>query len=361
MDPISHRRALHQIPETDFDLPETLSYITSVLSGLGCRVFSPAKSALCAFFDFGREDAIAFRADMDALPVQEASGVSFASRHPGKMHACGHDGHMAIALELAQRLSRAKDLPHNVLLVFQPAEETTGGAKLICDSGVFSEYKVKAIFGLHLWPDLPAGIVSTRPGGMMCRASEVNVTVTGKSAHVAKAEAAKDALEAAAMWYLLALGAQRSLETDEPTLLKFGKIQGGTVRNVIAESVTLEGCLRAFSNEVFDSLKNKLIDLALQVSRDTGCTFDLNFSKGYPPVRNDEGLFLRASELWPIVPLEEPVKIAEDFSFYQETIPGLFFFLGCGPAPALHAADFDFDESVLQRGVDLMQSIAEGF
>lgn len=361
MNPISDRRALHQIPETDFDLPLTLAYIRESLEKLPCKIFSPAKSALCAFFDFGRADAIAFRADMDALPVTEESQVPFASRHPGKMHACGHDGHMAIALELARRLGRAADLPHNVLLVFQPAEETTGGAKLICESGVFQSYNVKAIFGLHLWPDLPLGVVASRPGGMMCKASEVDVAVTGKAAHVAKADQALDAMEAAASWYLLALNAQRNCTAPEPTLLKFGKIQGGTVRNVITGSVKLEGCLRAFSNEVFLELKNQLILLGQQLSQTTGCTFDLHFSEGYPPVRNDEMLYKRVSELWPLEYLEEPVKIAEDFSFYQETIPGLFFFLGCGPAPALHAADFNFDENALSIGAELMWRIAEEF
>jgi len=129
MDLISDRRALHRIPELDRNLPETLDYLRSALEPLPCKVFSPAESALCAFFDFGRDHSLAFRADMDALPVSEATGLPFASCHPGKMHACGHDGHMAIALELARRLARREVLPHNMLLVFQPAEETTGGAQ----------------------------------------------------------------------------------------------------------------------------------------------------------------------------------------------------------------------------------------
>ena len=130
------RRALHQIPELELTLPKTMAYLAAVLEGLNCRVFSPMESALCAWFDFGRESAIAFRADCDALPIQEANDVPYASRHPGRMHACGHDGHMAILLELARRLSEKKDLPHNVLLLFQPGEESPGGGKLLCDTGV---------------------------------------------------------------------------------------------------------------------------------------------------------------------------------------------------------------------------------
>ena len=131
------RRALHRIPELDRNLPQTMEYLRSALENLNCKVFSPMDSSLCAFFDFGKKDAIAFRADADALPIQEKNKVPYASTHPGVMHACGHDGHMAILLELARRLSEKKDLPHNVLLVFQPAEETTGGAKDLCATGVF--------------------------------------------------------------------------------------------------------------------------------------------------------------------------------------------------------------------------------
>ena len=166
---IEDRRALHRIPELDKDLPQTMAYLEQALAGLNCRVFSPMASSLCAWFDFGQESAIAFRSDADALPIQEKTGAAFASCHPGKMHACGHDGHMAIALELARRLREKKELPHNVLIVFQPAEETTGGAKALCQTGVFDRYRVEAIFGLHLWPGLPEGQIASRAEEMMAR------------------------------------------------------------------------------------------------------------------------------------------------------------------------------------------------
>ncbi len=162
---IQNRRALHQIPELDRDLPLTIAYLRSELEGLSCRLFSPIEGALCAWFDFGAETAIAFRADMDALPITETSGAAYASRHPGRMHACGHDGHMAILLELARRLSAKTHLNKNILLVFQPAEEASGGAKPICDTGIFADYHVEAIFGLHLWPGLPKGKIFSRPAG----------------------------------------------------------------------------------------------------------------------------------------------------------------------------------------------------
>lgn len=129
MQVIQYRRALHRIPELDRDLPETLSYLRGILSPLSCTLSSPIPGALCAFFDFGRPDAIAFRSDADALPITERTGLPFASVHPGRMHACGHDGHMAMVLDLAVWLDQQTALPHNVLLLFQPAEETTGGAR----------------------------------------------------------------------------------------------------------------------------------------------------------------------------------------------------------------------------------------
>ena len=194
---IFDRRQLHQIPELDRQLPLTAAYLRSVLEPLGCALLSPMEGSVCAFFDFGAQKAIAFRADMDALPIDEKTGAAYASRHPGAMHACGHDGHMAILLELARRLSRRKRSNRNVLLVFQPAEEASGGAKEICDSGIFSEYNVEAIFGLHLWPGLQKGKLFSRPGEMMSRSAELDVDIFGKSAHIGRSWEGVDAMEAA--------------------------------------------------------------------------------------------------------------------------------------------------------------------
>ena len=163
-----YRRDLHRIPELDFDLPQTIAYIEGVLAPLDCELTHPCPSCVCAFFDagVGAAHATAIRADMDALPIAEATGAAFASTHPGKMHACGHDGHMAMALSAATFVDRTiREQPgaikRNVLFVFQPAEETTGGAKTVCESGVFERYGVDRIFGFHVWPDLPAGTLAS--------------------------------------------------------------------------------------------------------------------------------------------------------------------------------------------------------
>ena len=353
------RRALHRIPELDRDLPETIAYLNGVLSELNCRVFSPVEGSLCAFFDFGQESAIAFRADADALPILEKTGADYASRHEGCMHACGHDGHMAILLELARRLSKKRNLPRNVLLVFQSAEETTGGAKDICDSGVFTQYNVKAIFGLHLWPGLEAGVIASRKQELMARSSEVNVDIYGKSAHIAKAAEGVDALMAAVEFYQKAMEMERKLPDSVFRLLKFGKFQSGTVRNALSAHTHMEGSLRAFQDEIFDGLAAGLADIGRAVEKQYGCTVKLHLSDGYPAVMNPSELYDRVRSTLPFRELDSPSMTAEDFSWYQKTLPGLFFFLGLGDVPALHTDTFDFDEGILLKGADFFEKLAE--
>lgn len=355
-----YRRDLHRIPETGFDLPETRAYIRAVLERYPCSVFEPCPDALCAFFDAGREQTAAFRADMDALPVAEETGAAYVSTHPGRMHACGHDGHMAMVLALADLVSRDRArLPCNVLLVFQPAEETTGGAALVCQSGVFETYRCNRIYGFHLWPDLPAGTVASRPGPLMARSSEVTVTIAGKSSHIAKAEEGRDALLTAARFVC---GADRLFQDTllpmGPCLLKFGKLESGTVRNAISEHSVLLGSLRVYSDPVFQAAKRGLGELAARTGAETGCTVQLQFSDGYPPVRNDEGLFRAAAERLPaLVTLDRPLLIAEDFSFYQQRLPGLFLLLGTGTGIPLHASTFDFDERILLAGLETYKKL----
>lgn len=353
------RRALHRIPELDKHLPETFAYLHGVLSELGCRVFSPVAGSLCAYFDFGKENAIAFRADADALPIAEKTGADYASCHHGCMHACGHDGHMAIVLELARRLSEKNDLPHNVLLVFQSAEETTGGAKDLCESGVFAQYHVQAIFGLHLWPGLEAGVIASRKQELMARSSEVNVDIYGKSAHIAKAVEGVDALMAGTAFYQRAMEMEEKLPDSVFRLLKFGKFQSGTVRNALSAHTHMEGSLRAFQDEVFDELASGLADISRVVEAQYGCTVNLHLSDGYPAVMNPPELYDRVRAALPFWELESPCMTAEDFSWYQKTLPGLFFFLGLGDVPALHTDTFDFDEAILLKGADFFEKLAE--
>ena len=355
------RHALHRIPELELNLPKTKKYLEEALSGLSCRVFSPVGSALCAWFDFGADTAIAFRADMDALPIQEKTGAPYASTHPGCMHACGHDGHMAILLELARRLDTKKGLRHNVLLIFQPGEESPGGAKAICDTGVLEAHKVKAVFGLHLWPALEKGVVFSRRNELMARASEVTLDIYGKSAHIAKAAEGVDSLMAGAEFYTRAMEMERQIPAGIFRLLKFGKFHSGTARNALSAHTHLEGSLRAFQDDVFENMAQSLRDIAGDVESKYGCTMDLCIADGYPAVLNPDGVYDAVCNILPVRELEEPCMTAEDFSWYQKTAGGMFFFLGLGDTPALHADTFDFDETILLKGADFFEALAENY
>ena len=358
---IHDRRALHQIPEPDLRLPKTMAYLRSALEGLRCRLLSPIPNSLCAWFDFGADKTIAFRADCDALPIAEKTGLPFASCHEGYMHACGHDAHMAIALELARRLSAKESLGCNVLLILQPAEETIGGAKPLCDSGVLKEYGVEAIFGLHVWPGLEAGVLHTRKGALMSRVSELTVDIQGRSAHIGKSWEAIDALAAGVEFYRRARALEASLAPDVRRLLNFGKMESGTVRNIISGHTRLEGTLRTYEDSVFQHLHDNLLAIGDAVEKQFGCKVEIHFTEGYPAVTNDPALVEKAHGMVSFRELEEPTMISEDFSWYQKQVPGIFFFLGLGDTPALHAANFNFDENLLLTGADFFEALAENY
>ena len=326
-----------------------------------CRVFSPAGDALCAYFDFGAAETLGFRADMDALPIVEVSEADYISTHPGKMHACGHDGHMAILLEFARRLNEKESLPHNVLLIFQPAEESPGGAKIICDTGLLEQHRVKAVFGLHLWPGLEKGAVFCREKELMASASELTVDIYGKSTHIGNASAGIDATAAAVELYRLVRQAEASFPPEVFRLMNFGQFHSGTVRNALSAHAHLEGSLRAFQDEVLDALREKLFAAAKTVEEQFGCRVEITLGDSYPAVLNDGEMLRRVQELAPVQLLDKPSMTAEDFSWYQRFAGGLFFFLGLGDVPALHSSNFDFDDSILEKGADFFEKLAENF
>ncbi len=361
---VTHRRALHRIPELDCCLPETTAYVRSALTPLHCTVSSPTPGSVCAFFDAGRRETVAFRADMDALPVTEATGLPYASAHPGNMHACGHDGHTALALGLAEyTAARLTELPRNVLIIFQPAEETTGGAEKLCKTGLLEQYRVCRIFGLHLWPDLPAGKVFSRPGPLMARSNEVTFTVTGKSVHLSRAAEGRDALTAGIECLRRSYAMADALPPEEPRVLRFGKMVSGQVRNAVSGKTVLEGSLRTYREETYHACRQGLKTVADSVAAESGCSVEVSISAGYPAVWNHEDLYAQiCAQLGPEAPqlLDTPALAAEDFSFYQQCVPGVFFFLGVGGTPPLHAPDFSFDDAaVLPAGLAFLKCLAQ--
>ena len=213
----AHRRALHRIPEVGFDLPETQAYVLRQLSSLNAQVKRVAGNGVLAYFDAGRSETTAFRCDMDALPIQEATDLPFASQHPGRMHACGHDAHMATMLAFCEWLSQHRgELSCNVLAIFQPAEEVGGGARFVVESGALEEFNVRRIFALHVQPGIPVGTLASRPGAFMATACEVHIRLTGASAHAARARDGRDAMLAGAEAVRAVYAFDASLPEDMP-------------------------------------------------------------------------------------------------------------------------------------------------
>lgn len=355
----TYRQDLHQIPELELELPQTQAYLLNVLKDMPCQLYSPIGSSVLAFFDNHKEKTIAFRSDMDALPVEEKTDCLFKSKHQGIMHACGHDGHMAMALGLADYLKdNYSKLDVNVLLIFQPGEESPGGAKLLCETGFLDTFHVTQIYGTHLWPNLSKGVIATKPGPMMARSSEVNIDIHGKKSHAASYTEGIDALEIGAAYLTEIYSRLKQIPTHVPYLLRFGKMDSGEIRNVVSDHTRLEGTLRALSDPVYD----QLIELLKTTAKKYEGTFTFDINEGYPPVTNDEALVQELLTFLPdIVLLKHHEMITEDFSWYQQYVPGVFFFLGTGTGIPLHNDHFNFDESILETGVQNYIQILEHY
>lgn len=346
------RRRLHQIPELDKHLPKTIAYITDCLKEMNCIVFQPIPSAVCAYFDFKQESTLAYRSDMDALAIQEKNHVDYCSLHDGQMHACGHDGHMAMLLAFASCLNQRKTCKHNVLLIFQPAEETLGGAKEIVETGLFSKYRVAALFAIHLMPELKKGSIASKSGYLMAKSSEITIEITGLSAHIVKYREGKDALYTACRFIDKIYTVSNAYRQSEH-LLKFGFLNSGRICNAVSDYSILKGSLRVFDDHTFHYFKQQMIKLCEQLQHESGCILQLHLSEGYPALYNDDDLFKRCQMLLPnMTVLPNPNLLAEDFAYYGKAVKSMFLFLGIGNTPPLHSDTFDFDDSCLINGVN---------
>jgi len=354
-----YRKDLHQIPELGFEEHKTKAYILSAIKDLGCTVHEVGKTGLVLYFNCNQDKTIAFRADMDALPIQEATGLAFSSKHEGMMHACGHDGHMAILIGLAHYIHKNHPgLNKNIVLVFQPSEERDAGAQVIVESGLLERYNVEAIFGLHLWPGLEKKAVYSRAGELMAMGSEVTITIHGKSVHVADSKKGIDALYLACRYLSDIYEMEAALPANVYRLLKFGECHSGTVRNVISDETILYGTLRSFANEIHHHLKTQLRKIADHYEQTYNCQINIDYNDGYDAVINDPDLLKQVTTQIPTIKLlENPVMQSEDFSLYRKSCPSLFFFLGVGNTEPLHNERFDFDMTILQTGLDLFVNI----
>ncbi|WP_414733625.1 M20 metallopeptidase family protein [Acetobacterium carbinolicum] len=356
------RRELHQIPEEGFDLAKTQAYLINYLVDLGYQPEKVCETGLILYIK-GQcdDDAIAFRADMDALCIREEADHDYVSRHPGWMHACGHDGHMTMNLLLAKYLADFPDQrKRSVLLIFQPGEEGPGGAKPMIEAGIFEKYPVKAIFGYHLFPFIEEGMLATKAGPMMAQNSEFFITVRGISGHAAQPQRSMDAIVASAsLITCLQSIVSRNTNPMESVVISIGLLNGGTRVNVVADEVKLGGTIRSFSNKSHEKLHRRIEEVVKGVELTHGCNIELEFIEMYPPVINNERLYEIYKELVPRenrVPFRK-VMLSEDFSYFQSAVPGLYIGLGTGNEKKgynknLHTSGFNFDETVLLKGME---------
>lgn len=351
---VQFRRDLHQIPELALDLPKTSAYLKQHLQALPCELIEPISSSVCAYFNFGKEKTIAFRSDMDALPMQEHSDVPYVSLHNNKMHACAHDGHMAMLLEFAYHVASLKSFPYNILLIFQPGEEYPGGARLLCETGLLQTYHVCHIYGMHIWANMKKGEVMVKAGAMMAGGEEMQVEIKGKSSHVAYPSYGIDALQSSVHF----LSAVEQLQQKFPqSIVKFNKIESGYSSNIISDYTKLHGTLRTFDEDTKNALKQELDNIIKQCEQQDHTSYHIAYDIGYPPVVNDEYLANMCISNLNVKILTEPSYTNEDFSYYQQNVPGVFFFLGSGHSEMLHSDTFNFDEDILEMGVQLYKDI----
>ncbi|MBL7776560.1 MAG: amidohydrolase [Saprospiraceae bacterium] len=375
-DVVGYRRHLHAHPELSFEEIQTGAYVAARLAEWGIEHRRGIAGTGVVALIKGknpRRKVVALRADMDALPIQEANEAPYKSQNPGVMHACGHDVHTAALLGAARILHTLRDqFSGTVKCIFQPGEERLpGGASLMIREGVLQRPRPAGIFGQHVHPPLPAGMVGFRPGMYMASADEIYVTVKGRGGHAAMPQEVIDPVAIAAQ-LLMALQqiVSRYADPTIPTVLSFGKINSvGGATNVIPNEVKLEGTFRTMDEKWRADAHKRMVRIAGQVAKSMGGACEFNIVKGYPVLYNDAALTRRAQSwareyLGPERVVELPLRMtAEDFAWYSQQIPACFYRLGTGnPARGItspvHTNTFDIDEAALETGMGLMAWLA---
>ncbi|MCD7950194.1 MAG: M20 family metallopeptidase [Erysipelotrichaceae bacterium] len=360
------RRDLHQIPELGMKEYQTAAYIRNELGKMGYQYENVVETGTIVFIDYGKVNTIAFRSDIDALPIEEMNNVDYKSKHEGCMHACGHDGHMSAMLGFAKHLKEHDyDFNHNILLIFQPAEETIAAARFIVSSGVFEKYNVKAVFGMHLMPDIDEGIIACKDGALMALCGDVNVTIVGQDAHAGFSHQGIDSIAIACdLLQQYQNMVARRVSRFSPVLLNIGKIEGGTSGNCVASTTKIEGTLRCFDEALYEKIVDYILDIHHGLEKTYSCQILWSPPPVNPPVINDHDLYQQFINIVDdhYLELTDPLMTSEDFSYYQKAIPGLFFFLGtkCKEYHSgLHTNTFNFHEEVLEKAIDMYLSIAQ--
>ncbi|TDV51083.1 M20 metallopeptidase family protein [Actinophytocola oryzae] len=375
---VALRRQLHKHPELGLDLPKSQAAVRHSLEGLGLRV-STGESCTSVVAVLDGENpgpTVLLRGDMDALPLQEDSGLAFSSEVDGRMHACGHDTHTAMLVSAARLLqSRKGALAGKVVFMFQPGEEGEHGARFMLDEGVLDAAgrPVEQAFALHITSTAPSGVVMCRPGPMMASADAWTVTVTGKGGHGAMPDRAVDPVPAAAaMVGALQTMVTRRFSVFDPAVLTVGRITAGTTSNIIPETAELQGTVRTLSDAARALVQAEIPKVCEHLAAAYGCTSEFRIDTGYPTTTNDAAVAPRVLELATRVLgqknsalMPEPLMAAEDFSYVLQQVPGAIAFLGACPpgvtpeeAAPNHSNRVHFDESAFAHGVALYAAFA---
>jgi amidohydrolase len=371
---VTWRRHLHRHPELGFQEHRTAAFVAERLRALGLEVKTGvARTGVVARLAAGSasQSPILLRADMDALPIQEEPGPEYASTVPGAMHACGHDGHVAMLLGAASLLASRRDaLPRDVTFVFQPAEEGQGGAREMIEQGVLAFSGAESAYALHLWTPFAAGTLHVRSGAMMAAQDEFVATVSGRGGHGAEPHRCRDPLVAAALGIVaLQSVVSRAVDPLDPAVVTVGSFHAGSAPNVIPDEASMRGTLRSFRDEVRALLRERVREVLEGTSRAAGCSLRLEILPGYPAVVNDPEAVERfrragAVALGPDKVIDSPpLAVSEDFAYFLREVPGAIALLGAGrpggvDAVPHHSPRFDFDESVLPLGAEILARLA---
>lgn len=361
------RRDLHQHPELGFEETRTAAQVRKALHKLGIPLTGAAKTGIVGVLR-GRAPGktVALRADLDALKIQEANAIPYRSRNQGIMHACGHDGHITMVLGAAMILKRFQaELKGNVKFIFQPAEESVEGAERMIAAGALERPRVDAIFGIHLWPNLRFGTVGIRPGPIMAAARHFKLTVVGKGGHGARPNRAVDPIVAANQIYTAFQTIRRTLDPFSPCVISVCAFNAGTTYNIIPPAAVLQGTLRTYAHASEAKAMRAMRAIVRGVTAMTGTRCRIDFHPGTPAVVNVEPLVQIVREAGralkiPVAP-EELSMGSEDFSCFQEKVPGAYLKLGTMRGKTireLHSHTFDFDESILPLGAALLADCA---
>jgi hippurate hydrolase len=367
------RHQLHAHPETAFEEHNTAAFVAERLESFGIAVTRGIAGTGVVGTLHGSAPgscAIALRADMDALHIDEQNQFSHISQQRGRMHACGHDGHTAMLLGAARHLAETRNFAGTIHFIFQPAEENEGGARVMIEEGVLDKYPVDAVFGMHNWPELPAGQFAIQPGPMMAAFDIFEIKITGRGGHAAMPHLAVDPIVAAAQIVnALQTIASRNIHPLESAVVSVTQIHGGDTWNVIPETVLLRGTTRSFSPDVRDRMEPSLRRIAEGACAGCGAEMELLYERRYPPTVNAAAETEQAAAAAAAIVGESNVERrlmpsmgAEDFAFFLEKKPGAYIWIGNGTAQGggmLHSPRYDFNDAILPVGASYWVRLAE--